>query len=102
MEIAFSQPRYTDGKVIALVDVEILEGIVVRGFRIIEGSTGPFAALPSRSYEDDDGKTKWYPLVVFSSSERKERFQSELLDAYHQWIRTRDTDSDRSGSAPPF
>jgi stage V sporulation protein G len=101
MEIVFSSPRYTDGKVIALVDVEIVEGIVVRGFRIIEGPSGLFAALPSRSFEDD-GRTKWYPLVVFSSSELKERFQTELLDAYHQWNKTRGADSDSSESAPPF
>ena len=35
MEVLFSAPKYTDGKVIALVDVELAEGIVVRGFRII-------------------------------------------------------------------
>lgn len=101
MEILFSVPKFTDGKVIALVDVELAEGIVVRGFRIIEGSDGPFAAVPSRSYEAD-GQTKWYPLVIFSSSELKERFQSRLLDGYSQWNETRDSGNGRAEGAPPF
>ena len=89
MEIVYSPPKFTDGKVIALVDIEFTEGITVRGFRIVEGPSGPFAALPSRSYEAD-GKTKWYPLVVFSSQELRDRFQSELLDGYYRWNKTRD------------
>lgn len=113
MEIVFSPPKYTDGKVIALADIELAEGIVVRGFKIVDCDNGLFAAVPSRSFMAD-GKTKWYPLVVFSSPELKEGFQSEVLDRYHHWNKNRDSmeqaplvemkagNSDRDESAPPF
>jgi DNA-binding cell septation regulator SpoVG len=102
MEITYAPPKFTDGKVVALVDVELVDGIVVRGFRIVKGNDGPFAAVPSRSYEADDGQTKWYPLVLFSSPELKERFQSELLEGYQQWNKTRDSGDGRDENAPPF
>jgi DNA-binding cell septation regulator SpoVG len=101
MEATFSEPKFTDGKVIALVDVELREGIVVRGFRIVDAGNGPFASVPSRPYEME-GQTKYYPMVVFSSQELKERFKSDLLERYHQWNKTRDSGNGRDEGPPPF
>jgi DNA-binding cell septation regulator SpoVG len=94
METTFSEPKFTDGKVIALIDVELVEGIVVRGFRIVDAGNGPFASVPSRPYETD-GQTKYYPMVTFSNQDLKERFKAELLERYQQWNKTREPGNGR-------
>ncbi len=40
METKFYPPTIKDGKILAFADVDIVEGITVRGFRIVNGDNG--------------------------------------------------------------
>ena len=84
METSFHEPRYKDGKTVALVDVEVAEGVVVKGFRVVKGDKGLFAMVPSKSVQVQ-GETRYYKQVTFASLEIRDRFLGELLEAYRRW-----------------
>jgi DNA-binding cell septation regulator SpoVG len=85
MEANFYEPRYNrDGKIVALADVVVAEGIIVKGFRVVRGEKGLFASVPTRSFVAE-GKTRFLPQVVFTSPEHRARFLGELLEAFQKW-----------------
>ena len=49
MEAKFYEPKYKDGKILAFADIDLAEGITIRGFRVINGAKGLFAALVHNS-----------------------------------------------------
>lgn len=84
MEATFYPRKQKEGKILAFADVVVTEGITVRGFRIIDGDNGVFAAVPSRGYTVD-GKSRFAKQVMFADPEHRESFLSELLDSFYRW-----------------
>lgn len=91
METEFYEPRYKDGKIVAFADVEVSEGITLKGFRVVNGDKGLFAAVPSRPVTVE-GETRYMNLVTFASPSDKEAFLARLLDGYDVWKKARHTD----------
>ena len=89
MEAKFYEPRYKDGKILAFADVELGDGITVRGFRVVNGANGTFAAVPSRPVKVE-GQTRYQNQVVFDKKETGDRFLAKLLEAYESWSRRSD------------
>lgn len=89
MEATFYPCRQEGGKIIAFAAVVVTQGIIVRGFRIVDGENGLFAAVPSR-VSNVEGKARFYDQVTFSDPEMRKRFLSELLDDYLHWLETQD------------
>jgi DNA-binding cell septation regulator SpoVG len=85
MEAHFYAPRTKGGKIVAFADVQVDEGMFVKGFRIIDGNNGRFAAVPSRPVTVN-GQTRYWNQISFSSKARRERFLGELLEAYDDWV----------------
>ncbi len=101
MDASFYEPRYNkEGKIVALADVDISDGIIVKGFRVIRGENGLFASVPTKSFVVE-GRTRYVPQVVFSSPDQRTRFLSGLLDAYQKWNEGRSTAAGAPGSHPP-
>ncbi|HSF19565.1 MAG TPA: septation protein SpoVG family protein [Vicinamibacteria bacterium] len=88
MQTSFYEPRYKDGKIIAFADVDLADGVIVRGFRVVDGEKGLFAAVPSRGVMVD-GQMRYMNQVVFANPELKERFLARLLEAYRKWDQDR-------------
>ena len=88
MEAKFYEPRYKDGKIVAFADVEIADGITVKGFRVVNGDAGLFAAVPSKPVVVE-GQTRYMNQVVFAAKANKEAFLSRLLEAYDLWLKAR-------------
>jgi DNA-binding cell septation regulator SpoVG len=84
MEVCFYPRKQKEGKILAFADVVVADGITVRGFRVVDGDKGLFAAVPSRSFTVD-GKPRFANQVVFATQEIRDRFLSELLESYYQW-----------------
>lgn len=84
MEVTFYPRKQKEGKILAFADVVVAEGITVRGFKVVDGNNGVFAAVPSRPYTLD-GKARFASQVRFSSQEIRDRFLSELLESFYQW-----------------
>ena len=101
MEAHFYAPRTKRGKIVAFADVELEEGVFVRGFRIVDGDRGRFAAVPSRPV-NVNGETRYWNQIGFANKKRKETFMAELLEAYDRWTAAGAPESPVPGaSAPP-
>ncbi len=81
MEAKFYEPKYKDGKIVAFADIDLSEGITIRGFRVISGANGLFAAVPSKPVTVD-GQTQYMKQVVFDTNEHREEFLAKLLHDY--------------------
>ncbi|MCK5457181.1 MAG: septation protein SpoVG family protein [Melioribacteraceae bacterium] len=57
-----------ESKTKAFFDMETEEGIVIKGFTLVEGSNGLFASVPSHKGKDD----KYYENVIMSKEQKKE------------------------------
>ena len=84
METKFYPPTIKDGKILAFADVDIVEGITVRGFRVVNGDNGLFAAVPSRPV-NVNGETRYFNQVAFADSSKRDAFLEKLLEAYACW-----------------
>lgn len=101
MDASFYEPRYNkNGKIVALADVDISDGIIVKGFRVIRGEKGLFASVPTKSFMVD-GSTRYMPQVVFAHPDKRARFLAGLLDAYQKWNEARPGAEAGPGSHPP-
>ena len=49
-----------------------------------EGTT--WISLPSRSYQNNEGKTVWVDIVVFSDKEKRDEFQTAAVSAFHDYM----------------
>ncbi len=65
------------GKIRAFFDLRTDEGLVVKGFKIVEGSSGPFVGRPSQ--KGNDGQ---YYDTVFAEAEVKEEITRVAMEAY--------------------
>jgi len=88
MEAKFYEPKYKDGKIVAFADIDLADGITIRGFRVIDGANGLFAAVPSKPVTVD-GQTEYVKQVVFDTNDRREEFLAKLLHDYEAWTQNR-------------
>ena len=65
------------GKIRAFFDLRTDEGLVVKGFKIVEGSTGPFVGMPSQKGNDD----QYYDTVI-AEAELKQEITRLAMEAY--------------------
>jgi DNA-binding cell septation regulator SpoVG len=101
MNASFYEPKYKkDGKIVAFADVDVAGGVIVRGFRVMRGTSGLFAGVPSKSFVVG-GRTKYAPQVLFASPDVRTRFLEGLLDAYQKWEDGRSGSEEAGGSHPP-
>ncbi len=101
MNINFYEPRYNkEGKIVALADVDIADGIIVKGFRVIRGEKGLFASVPTKSFAVE-GRTRFMPQVVFANPTLRSQFLEALLDAYRKWSENRRETEAGEPSHPP-
>ena len=88
MEAKFYEPKYKDGKIVAFADIDLADGITIRGFRVIDGANGLFAAVPSKPVTVD-GQTEYVKQVVFDTNDHREEFLAKLLNDYQAWTQNR-------------
>ena len=71
----------TSGKLKAFFDWELDSGIVIKGFKIADGSNGMFVAMPSEKGKDE----KWYDRVTIPK-ELKEELQTVALGHFEAML----------------
>lgn len=86
MEAKFYEPKFKDGKILAFADVDLVEGVTVRGFRVVNGDNGIFAAVPSRPVMVE-GETRYFNQVVFAEASKRDEILDKLLEAYARWAK---------------
>ena len=65
------------GKIRAFFDLRTDEGLVVKGFKIVEGTSGPFVGMPSQKSSDG----QYYDTVI-AEQELKEEITRLAMEAY--------------------
>jgi DNA-binding cell septation regulator SpoVG len=88
MEAKFHESKNKASKILAFADVSLTGGVTVKGFRVVNGEKGLFAAVPSRPV-NVDGETRYINQVDFDSDTIREQFLTKLLDDYKAWTSAR-------------
>ena len=66
------------GKLRAFFDLRTSEGIVVKGFKLVEGINGMFVGMPSQKGKDDE-----FFDTVFMDRDMREELNQVAMDAYN-------------------
>lgn len=66
-----------DGKMKAFADVEF-EGLIVKGFRVVQGKKGLFVGLPQQLGKDG----QWYNVLQTKTKELQNEISEIVLKAY--------------------
>ena len=66
------------GKLRAFFDLRTSEGIVVKGFKLVEGINGMFVGMPSQKGKDDE-----FFDTVFMERDMREELNQVAMDAYN-------------------
>lgn len=62
----------------AFCDLSVLDSLVIKGLRVIEGEKGLFVGMPSEQGKDG----KWYNTVIPLNKAVKEEIDKVVLEAY--------------------
>jgi len=62
----------------AFCDLSVLDSLVIKGLRVVEGEKGLFVSMPRE--EGKDGK--WYNTVIPLKREVKDEIEKLVLEAY--------------------
>ena len=66
------------GKLRAFFDLKTSEGIVIKGFKLVEGINGMFVGMPSQKGKDDE-----FFDTVFMDRDMREELNQVAMDAYN-------------------
>ena len=80
LKLEVSRLHKLDGKssTKAFCDLSVLDSIVIKGLRVVEGEKGLFVSMPRE--EGKDGK--WYNTVIPLKREIKDEIERLVLEAY--------------------
>ena len=84
MDAKFYETNLRDSKILDFAEVEVADGITVKGFRVVRSGESLFIGLPSREFKVD-GVSHYANQIVFRDSTRRDQFTAELLQAYERW-----------------
>lgn len=68
-----------EGKTVAFLDIQTDDDIIIKGFRLVNGSNGLFLASP-----DEKGKDGKYYDKVILPNELKEKLTQLAIDEYNK------------------
>ena len=88
------------GKVRAFFDIRTEEGLVVKGFKIMEGINGMFVSMPSQKGKNQQGDDEWFD-TVWAEKELRDQLNQLALNEYgSQYDQTLSNDQSPPASSP--
>ena len=66
------------GSTKAFCDLSVLDSLIIKGLRVVEGEKGLFVSMPRE--EGKDGK--WYNTIMALNREVKDEIERIVLEAY--------------------
>jgi stage V sporulation protein G len=67
-----------NGSTKAFCDISILDSLIIKGLRVVEGEKGLFVSMPREAGKDG----KWYNTVIPLKRELKDEIEKLVLEAY--------------------
>ncbi len=83
-----------DSAVKAYASVNIAGMVAIHGLRVMDSNKGLFVAMPSRTYEDRNGETKYADIAHPISAEARTAINDSVLKAYENALAEEQTQSD--------
>jgi DNA-binding cell septation regulator SpoVG len=85
MEFVFKVQRITvldepSKSTLAFVDLLVNDGLLIKGFTVCTGKTGPFVGVPTERGKDE----KWYEQVEFMDKRVKKQMVDVVLKEYEE------------------
>ena len=75
------------GKLRAFFDLKTNEGIVIKGFKLVEGINGLFVGMPSqKDKENDENGNPVYRDTVFMEKEARDQVNDLALEEYNNYF----------------
>ena len=68
----------------AFASITVGGAVAVHGLRVMDSKKGLFVSMPSYSYEDHNGETKYADYAHPISKEVRDAINTKVLDAYEQ------------------
>ena len=68
----------------AFASVTVGGAVAIHGLRVMDSKKGLFVSMPSYSYEDHNGETKYADYAHPISKEARDAINTKVLDAYEQ------------------
>lgn len=74
------------GSLKGFATITIANSFMVHNIKVMEGSKGLFVAMPSRSFTNGQGETKYSDICHSINADMKQRIDDVVLKAYEQAI----------------
>ena len=81
----------------AFASITIGGAVAVHGLRVMDSKKGLFVSMPSYSYEDHNGETKYADYAHPISKEARDAINTKVLDAYEQALDESETENEGEG-----
>lgn len=81
----------------AFASITIGGAVAVHGLRVMDSKKGLFVSMPSYSYEDHNGETKYADYAHPISKEARDAINTKVLDAYEQALEESETENEGVG-----
>lgn len=81
----------------AFASITIGGAVAVHGLRVMDSKKGLFVSMPSYSYEDHNGETKYSDYAHPISKEARDAINTKVLDAYEQALEESETENEGEG-----
>ena len=78
----------------AFASITIGGAVAVHGLRVMDSKKGLFVSMPSYSYEDHNGETKYADYAHPISKEARDAINTKVLDAYEQALEESETENE--------
>ena len=73
-----------NSKVKAVASLNIDDAFAVHGIKVIDSEKGMFVSMPSNSYKNSDGETKYQDIFHPVTAEARQELIDAVTDAYNQ------------------
>ena len=78
----------------AFASVTVGGAVAIHGLRVMDSKNGLFVSMPSYSYEDHNGETKYADYAHPISKEARDAINTKVLDAYEQALEESETENE--------
>lgn len=87
----------SDTNLRAFASVTVGGAVAVHGLRVMDSKKGLFVSMPSYSYEDSNGETKYADYAHPISKEARDAINTKVLDAYEQALEESESENEGEG-----
>ena len=78
----------------AFASVTVGGAVAIHGLRVMDSKKGLFVSMPSYSYEDHNGETKYADYAHPISKEARDAINTKVLDAYEQALEESESENE--------